>query len=114
MVTITKYVWDPVFDCVTHELDENNNVKAVYNNEPLPYGGVLSQRRGTTSHYWRSACKSDVAACLCAGIRLRFANKRRRNIASRMLIEAAKSGMFAGHHAGERLTLTNSSAINVR
>ena len=51
MVTITKYVWDPVFDCVTHELDENNAVKAVYNNEPQQYGGVLSQRRGTTSHY---------------------------------------------------------------
>ena len=26
MVTTTKYVWDPVFDCVTHELDENNAV----------------------------------------------------------------------------------------
>ena len=51
MVTITKYVWDAVFDCVTHELDENNNVKAEYHNEPQQYGGVLSQRRGTTSHY---------------------------------------------------------------
>ena len=51
MVTVTKYVWDPVFDCVSHELDENNAVKAVYNNEPQQYGGVLSQRRGTTSHY---------------------------------------------------------------
>ena len=53
MVTITKYVWDPVFDCVTHELDENNNVKAEYHNEPQQYGGVLSQRRGTISHYHR-------------------------------------------------------------
>jgi RHS repeat-associated protein len=52
MVTVTMYVWDPVFDCVTHELDENNAVKAVYNNEPQQYGGVLSQRRGTTSHYY--------------------------------------------------------------
>jgi len=51
MVTTTKYVWDPVFDCVTHELDENNAVKAVYHNEPQQYGGVLSQRRGGTSHY---------------------------------------------------------------
>ena len=51
MVTVTKYVWDPVFDCVTHELDENNNVKAEYHNEPQQYGGVLSQRRGTTSRY---------------------------------------------------------------
>jgi RHS repeat-associated protein len=51
MVTVTKYVWDPVFDCVSHELDENNAVKAVYHNEPQQYGGVISQRRGTTSHY---------------------------------------------------------------
>ena len=51
MVTVTKYVWDPVFDCVTHELDENNVVKTEYHNEPQQYGGVLSQRRGTTSHY---------------------------------------------------------------
>jgi hypothetical protein len=48
---VTKYVWDPVFDCVTHELDENNNVKAEYHNEPQQFGGVLSQRRGTTTHY---------------------------------------------------------------
>ena len=47
----TAFVWDPVFDCVTHELDENNDVKAVYHNEPQQYGGVLSQRRGSTSHY---------------------------------------------------------------
>ena len=47
----TIFVWDPVFDCVTHELDENNNVKAEYHNEPQQFGGVLSQRRGTTSHY---------------------------------------------------------------
>ena len=47
----TTYVWDPVFDCVSHELDENNDVKAVYHNEPQQYGGVLSQRRGSTSHY---------------------------------------------------------------
>ena len=30
----TGFVWDPIFDCVTHELDENNAVKAVYHNEP--------------------------------------------------------------------------------
>ncbi len=47
----TIFVWDPVFDCVTHELDENNNVKAEYHNEPQQFGGVLSQRRGTTTHY---------------------------------------------------------------
>lgn len=33
------------------ELDETDNVKAVYTNEAKQYGGVLSQRRGNTSHY---------------------------------------------------------------
>ena len=47
----TTFVWDPGFDCVTHELDETNAVKAVYHTEPQQYGGVLSQRRGDTSHY---------------------------------------------------------------
>ncbi len=47
----TMFVWDPVFDYVSHELDANNDVRAVYNNEPQQYGGVLSQRRGPTSHY---------------------------------------------------------------
>ena len=51
MVTITKYVWDTVSDCVLSELDENNVITAVYTNEPQQYGGVLSQRRGNTSHY---------------------------------------------------------------
>ena len=51
MVTVTKYVWDPVSDCVLMELDETDNVKAVYTNEARQYGGVLSQRRGNTSHY---------------------------------------------------------------
>jgi len=47
----TTFVWDPVFDCVLMELDETDNVKAVYTNEARQYGGVLSQRRGNTSHY---------------------------------------------------------------
>ena len=48
---VTKFVWDPVFDCVVSELDENNAVKAVYEHEPQPYGGLLSQQRGATTHY---------------------------------------------------------------
>lgn len=32
MVTVTKYVWDLAFDCMSHELDENNVVKAEYHN----------------------------------------------------------------------------------
>jgi RHS repeat-associated protein len=48
---VTKFVWDPVFDCVVSELDENNAVTAVYEHEPQMYGGLLSQQRGATTHY---------------------------------------------------------------
>lgn len=51
MATITKYVWDSVNDCVLSELDGSNATTAVYTNEAQLYGGVLSQRRGATSHY---------------------------------------------------------------
>ncbi len=51
MVTVTKYDWSPVLDCVARELTKNDDVKAVYNNKPQQYGGVLSQRRGTIAHY---------------------------------------------------------------
>lgn len=50
MVTTTRFVWDPVSDCVVSELDGTNTVQAVYTNEPQQYGGVLSQRRGSTTH----------------------------------------------------------------
>jgi len=49
-MAITRFVWDPVSDCVLQELDGSNNVLVVYTNEPQPYGGVLSQRRGSTTH----------------------------------------------------------------
>ena len=49
MTTTTNFVWDPVSDCVLSELDGTNAVQAVYTNEPQQYGGVLSQRRGTTT-----------------------------------------------------------------
>jgi|GEM_PF-1088698 len=49
-MAITRFVWDPVSDCVLQELDGSNNVTVVYTNEPQPYGGVLSQRRGSTTH----------------------------------------------------------------
>jgi hypothetical protein len=51
MTKITNFVWDPVNDCVISELDGTGAVQAVYTNEPQQYGGVLSQRRGTTSHF---------------------------------------------------------------
>ena len=49
MTKTTNFVWDSVSDCVLSELDGNNAVQAVYTNEPQQYGGVLSQRRGTTT-----------------------------------------------------------------
>ena len=49
MTTTTNFVWDSVSDCVLSELDGNNAVLAVYTNEPQQFGGVLSQRRGTTT-----------------------------------------------------------------
>ena len=48
---VTKFVWDPVFDCVTHELDENNDIEAVYHDEPQQYGGVLSSPQPATRNH---------------------------------------------------------------
>ncbi|MBL8818589.1 MAG: RHS repeat-associated core domain-containing protein [Planctomyces sp.] len=47
----TTFVWDPVNDCVISELDGTGTTQAVYTNEPQQYGGVLSQRRGSTSSF---------------------------------------------------------------
>ncbi|MBL8817023.1 MAG: RHS repeat-associated core domain-containing protein [Planctomyces sp.] len=51
MPTTTTFVWDPVNDCVISELDGTGATQAVYTNEPQKYGGVLSQRRGSTSRF---------------------------------------------------------------
>jgi RHS repeat-associated protein len=54
MTKITNFVWNPVDDCIISELDGTGTVQAVYTNEPQQYGGVISQRRGTTTsthHY---------------------------------------------------------------
>jgi RHS repeat-associated protein len=58
----TTFVWDLVFDCVSHELDENSDVKAVYHIEPQQYGGVISQRRGTTTstHHHDALCSTRI------------------------------------------------------
>ncbi len=49
MTKITNFVWNPVDDCIISEVDETGAVQAVYTNEPQQYGGVISQRRGTTT-----------------------------------------------------------------
>ena len=54
MTKITNFVWNSVDDCVISELDGTGAVQAIYTNEPQQYGGVISQRRGTTTstyHY---------------------------------------------------------------
>ena len=45
----TIFVWDAVNDCVMSELDGSGAVQVTYTNEPRQYGGVISQRRGTTT-----------------------------------------------------------------
>ena len=49
MTKITNFVWNPVDDCIISELDGTGAVQAVYTNEPQQFGGVISQRRGTTT-----------------------------------------------------------------
>jgi RHS repeat-associated protein len=54
MTKITNFVWNPVDDCIISEVDETGAVQAIYTNEPQQYGGVISQRQGTTTstyHY---------------------------------------------------------------
>lgn len=48
----TYYAWDPEFDCITEETDAAGAVTARYTQEPRPYGGLVSQRRGSTTSYY--------------------------------------------------------------
>lgn len=48
----TKYIWDPVNDSYLMETDDAGNATAVYTNEPVLYGNLISQRRdGLTNWY---------------------------------------------------------------
>ena len=49
---VTNYVWDPVDDNVVLETDNTNATTATYTNEPGRYGGLISQRRGSTDSYY--------------------------------------------------------------
>jgi RHS repeat-associated protein len=46
------YAWDPEFDCITKEIDESDANTVRYTQEPKPYGGLISQRRGSTTRYY--------------------------------------------------------------
>ena len=49
----TNYVWDSLNDSYLMETDQSQAVTATYTQEPSPYGGLISQRRGTDSSYFQ-------------------------------------------------------------
>ena len=51
-MAVTNYVWDTVFDSYLTEQDEAGNTQAVYTNEPVPFGRLISQRRGGATSYY--------------------------------------------------------------
>lgn len=48
----TYYAWDPVFDCILDETEASGAIVAEYTQEPRPYGGLISQKRGGTTSYY--------------------------------------------------------------
>lgn len=53
-MTVTNYMWDAVNDTCLLETDANQNATAVYTSEPVQYGRVISQRRGTDTRYYHA------------------------------------------------------------
>jgi RHS repeat-associated protein len=51
-MSVTNYIWDDEIDAVLMETDETGATTAVYENEPVPYGRLLSQRRGSETSYY--------------------------------------------------------------
>jgi RHS repeat-associated protein len=49
---VTNYIWDDEIDAVLMETDEAGATTAVYENEPVPYGRLLSQHRGSQTSYY--------------------------------------------------------------
>jgi hypothetical protein len=47
---VKKFVWDE--QNYLGETDGANDTQAVYTNEPRRYGNLISQRRGSTSHWF--------------------------------------------------------------
>ena len=58
----TIFVWDSVNDCVMSELDGSGAVQVTYTNEPQQYGGVISQRRGTTTSTYHADALGSTRA----------------------------------------------------
>jgi len=51
-MAITRYVWNYADDSYLMEKDESGVTTAVYTNEPVPYGNLISQRQVNTSSYY--------------------------------------------------------------
>ena len=58
----TIFVWDSVNDCVMSELDGSGALQVTYTNEPQQYGGVISQRRGTTTSTYHADALGSTRA----------------------------------------------------
>ncbi|HRX82007.1 MAG TPA: hypothetical protein P5307_23225, partial [Pirellulaceae bacterium] len=43
---VINYLWDPETAAYLMEMDGNDQTTAVYTNEPVLYGSLISQRRG--------------------------------------------------------------------
>ena len=48
---VTNYIWDVETDSYLMETDGSNVTQAVYTNEPVQFGNLVSQRRGSTTNY---------------------------------------------------------------
>ena len=48
---VTNFIWDPETDAYLMETDGSDQTTAVYTNEPVPYGSLISQRRGAETSY---------------------------------------------------------------
>ena len=48
----SHYLWDFENDSYLMEKDESGATTAVYTNEPVPYGKLISQRRGAETRYY--------------------------------------------------------------
>jgi RHS repeat-associated protein len=51
-MAVTNYIWDELSDSVLMETDGSGATTAVYTQEPGPFGGLISERRGNQSRYY--------------------------------------------------------------
>ena len=47
-----KFIWELVFDAYQSELDASNVTQAIFTQPPDQYGQIISQHRGSTSHWY--------------------------------------------------------------